>query len=110
MQVQLTTSAAQRIRDQIGQRGKGVGLRLGVKAAGCSGYRYVMDYADVVGPDDEVFESEGSRVVVDRASLSMLNGSTLDFVREGLNQRFRVLNPQAQDQCGCGDSFSVGQP
>lgn len=107
MTLQLTTNAAQRIRDQLAARGKGVALRLGVKTTGCNGYSYVMDYADEIRPDDRVFEAHGSRVVVDTKSLELLAGSTLDYVREGLNQRFRVSNPRVKDQCGCGDSFSI---
>lgn len=107
MTLQLTTTAAQRIRDQLAVRGKGVGLRLGVKPTGCNGYSYVMDYADEVHADDQVFEAHGSKLVVDTESLGLLDGSTLDYVREGLNQRFRVNNPRVKDQCGCGDSFSL---
>jgi iron-sulfur cluster assembly protein len=107
MAINLTESAAKRIQDQLSKRGRGLGLRVGVKASGCSGYSYVIDYADEIMPDDQVFEAHGARLVVDPKSLPMLEGTTLDFQREGLNQMFRFLNPNAKDACGCGESFSV---
>lgn len=107
MTIQLTESAAQRIQEQLDKRGHGLGLRVGVKASGCSGYSYVIDYADEIKPEDEVFEAHGARLVVDSQSLPLLDGTTLDFRREGLNQMFRFLNPNAKDACGCGESFSV---
>lgn len=107
MAIQLTASAAQRIQDQLSKRGHGVGLRVGVKASGCSGFSYVIDYADEIKPEDLVFEAHGARLVVDTQSLPMLEGTTLDFQREGLNQMFRFLNPNAKDACGCGESFSI---
>jgi iron-sulfur cluster assembly protein len=107
MAIQLTEAAAKRIQEQIGKRGRGLGLRVGVKPSGCSGYSYVIDYADEVRPDDQVFEAHGARLVVDAKSLPILAGSTLDFQREGLNQMFRFLNPNAKNACGCGESFSV---
>jgi iron-sulfur cluster assembly protein len=107
MAIQLTESAAKRIQDQLNKRGRGLGLRVGVKASGCSGYSYILDYADEILPEDRVFEAHGARLVVDAKSLPVLEGSTLDFQREGLNQLFRFLNPNAKDACGCGESFSV---
>jgi iron-sulfur cluster assembly protein len=107
MAIHVTEAAAKRIQDQLARRGHGLGLRVGVKASGCSGYSYVIDYADEIGPDDQVIETHGVRVVVDAKSLPVLAGSTLDFQREGLNQMFRFLNPNARDACGCGESFSV---
>lgn len=107
MSVSLSTAAADRIRRQIASRGHGLGLRLGVKASGCSGFSYVVDYADALGPDDLVFETEGVQVVVDRESLPMLDGTRVDFVREGLNESFRFANPNAAGECGCGESFTV---
>jgi iron-sulfur cluster assembly protein len=107
MAIQLTESAARRIQDQLDKRGRGLGLRVGVKASGCSGYSYVIDYADEIKPEDEVFEAHGARLVVDAKSLPILEGTTLDFQREGLNQMFRFLNPNAKDACGCGESFSI---
>ena len=107
MNINLTESAAQRIQDQLAKRGRGLGLRVGVKASGCSGYSYVIDYADEIRQEDQVFEAHGARLVVDAKSLPILEGTTLDFQREGLNQMFRFLNPNAKDACGCGESFSV---
>ena len=107
MAIQLTEQAAARIREQLAKRGQGLGLRLGVKASGCSGYSYTIDYADKISDEDKVFEAHGARVVVDPASMPVLDGTTLDFKREGLNQMFRFINPNVKDECGCGESFSV---
>ena len=107
MAMNLTESAARRIREQLTKRGHGLGLRVGVKTSGCSGYSYVIDYADDIKPDDLVIEAHGAKLVVDSKSHPLLEGTTLDFQREGLNQMFRFLNPNAKDQCGCGESFSV---
>lgn len=107
MTIELTEAAADRVRQQIAQRGKGLGLRVGVRKSGCSGMAYTMDYADEVGATDEVIEAHGVKLVVDRNSLSYLDGSTLDFRREGLNQMFRFENPNVSDECGCGESFTV---
>jgi iron-sulfur cluster assembly protein len=107
MTITLTEQAATRIREQLQRRGSGLGLRVGVRTSGCSGYSYVIDYADEVRPDDEVFEAHGAKVVIDAKSLPILDGTTLDFRREGLNQMFRFLNPNARDECGCGESFAV---
>jgi iron-sulfur cluster assembly protein len=107
MSINLTESAARRIQHQLEKRGRGLGLRVGVKASGCSGYSYVIDYADEISKEDQVFEAHGVRLVVDAKSLPLLKGTTLDFQREGLNQMFRFLNPNAKDACGCGESFSV---
>ena len=107
MAIQLTEQAAARIREQLAKRGQGLGLRLGVKASGCSGYSYTIDYADKIADEDQVFEAHGARVVVDPRSMPVLDGTTLDFKREGLNQMFRFINPNVKDECGCGESFSV---
>lgn len=107
MAVSLTESAAERVRRHLTERGRGVGLRLGVKASGCSGFSYVVDYADAVGSDDLVFDSHGVKVVVDRTQLAAVDGTQIDFVRQGLNEIFRFENPNAQAECGCGESFSV---
>ncbi|MDN5939438.1 MAG: iron-sulfur cluster assembly accessory protein [Salinisphaera sp.] len=107
MGITLTQAAADRLREQLSSRDGGGGLRVGVRKSGCSGYRYTMDYADEVGPTDDVFESCGARVVVDRADLSILDGCTLDFRAEGLNRMFRFDNPRAQNACGCGESFNL---
>ncbi|MGB1581327.1 MAG: HesB/IscA family protein [Nevskiales bacterium] len=109
MAIELTQSAAQRITEQLHSRGSGLGLRVQVKETGCSGYGYVMDYADEIGESDIVFEGHGAKLVVDPDSLQLLDGSTLDFVREGLNRMFRFNNPNATGACGCGESFTVGE-
>ena len=108
MAIDLTQSAAARIKEQLNSRGNGVGLRVSVKATGCSGYGYVMDYADDIAANDAVFEAHGAKLVIDPESLALLDGSTLDFVREGLNRMFRFNNPNATGACGCGESFTVG--
>lgn len=107
MTIALTEAAAARVRQQLAQRGKGIGLRVGIRKSGCSGFAYTMDYADEIGDTDEVVEAHGVKVVVDRKSLPYLDGSTLDFRREGLNQMFRFDNPNVTDECGCGESFAV---
>ena len=90
-----------------GERGHGVGLRLGVRKTGCSGFAYVVNYADSVEPGDRVFDSQGVRVLVDAHSLELIDGTEVDFVREGLNEAFRFRNPNVRGECGCGESFSV---
>jgi iron-sulfur cluster assembly protein len=107
MAIQLTESAARQIQTQLAKRGSGLGLRVGVKKVGCSGFAYTYDYADDVRADDRTFESHGTKVVVDERSLEVLDGSTLDFVREGLKQAFKFDNPNIDATCGCGESFSV---
>lgn len=105
--IQLTDSAAKRITAQITKRGKGIGLRVGVKKSGCSGWAYVLDYADEVAADDEVYQAGSAKVVVKREHLDKLDGLTLDFQREGLNESFKFINPNVKAQCGCGESFAV---
>ncbi len=107
MSIQLTENAVKQIKAQLAKRGRGLGLRVGVKTVGCSGYAYTYDYADEVRADDQLFEANGARVVVDTKSLELLEGSTLDFVKEGLKQVFRFHNPNVDATCGCGESFSV---
>jgi len=107
MSISLTDSAAERIRNRLVDRGRGVGLRLGVKSSGCSGFSYVIDYADEIRPGDLVFESGGVKVIVDPASLPTIDGTRIDFVRQGLNESFRFDNPNVRGECGCGESFSV---
>lgn len=107
MAITLTENAAKHIRNQIGKRGRGIGLRLGVKRVGCSGLAYTMDYADQVGENDVVFESHDAKVVVDRAALEYLDGTRVDFRREGLAESFKFDNPNVSATCGCGESFSV---
>jgi iron-sulfur cluster assembly protein len=107
MLIQLTETAARRIDSQLAKRGKGLGLRLGIKKSGCSGYAYTMDYADEVGPDDRVFESHGAKLVIREEHLPMLEGLTVDFKKQGLNESFDFINPKAKALCGCGESFAV---
>jgi iron-sulfur cluster assembly protein len=107
MSISLTESAAERVRSHLARRGGGLGLRLGVKASGCSGLRYVIDYADEAHADDLVFDSHGVKVFVDRASLPAIDGLCVDFVRQGLNESFRFNNPKVRGECGCGESFTV---
>jgi iron-sulfur cluster assembly protein len=105
--IHLTTNAAQRINAQLAKRGKGVGLRVGVKKSGCSGWAYVLDYADTLEADDQVFEVQGAKVVVNGTQLDKLDGLTLDYQREGLNEAFKFINPNVKGECGCGESFAV---
>jgi iron-sulfur cluster assembly protein len=107
MSVTLSSAAADRVSSFLKQRGHGVGLRLGIKKTGCSGYAYVVNYAESVGTDDVVFEDRGVKVVVDKASLPMVEGTEVDFVKQGLNEAFKFRNPKAKSECGCGESFSV---
>ncbi len=108
--ISLTPAAAQRIASQIEKRGSGLGLRLAVKESGCSGYSYVMDYAEEQGADDHVIEEHGVRLFIDAASLPLLKGLRLDYRREGLNELFKFDNPNAQELCGCGESFTTAAP
>ncbi len=105
--VSLTAAAAKRIQQQLTQRGRGVGLRVGVKRSGCSGWAYTLDYADQVEAEDAVFESHDAKVVVARPHLAQLSGITVDFQRDGLNERFAFINPNVKGTCGCGESFAV---
>ena len=107
MTIQVTENAAKQIRTQISKRGRGVGLRVGVKEVGCSGFAYTFDYADEVRPGDSLIEAHDAKVVVDENSVALLDGSTLDFVKEGLTQSFKFENPNVDATCGCGESFSV---
>lgn len=107
MAVMLTESAARHVSRYLQRRGKGIGLRLGVKTSGCSGLAYKLEYADEPNPEDVQFESHGVRVFVDPRSLPYLDGTELDFVREGLNEGFRFNNPNVKGECGCGESFQV---
>jgi iron-sulfur cluster assembly protein len=107
MSISLTPSAADRVRSHLARRGHGLGLRLSIKETGCSGYSYVIDYADTAGPDDLVFEDQGVKVFVDRESFPALDGTCVDFVRQGLNESFQFQNPNVKAECGCGESFTV---
>jgi len=107
MSISLTSAAADRIRAFLARRGRGIGLRVGVKKTGCSGFAYVVNYADDVKPDDVIFEQEGVKVVVDRDSLGYIDGTEVDFVKQGLNEAFRFRNPNVKGECGCGESFTI---
>ncbi|AEG69644.1 MULTISPECIES: iron-sulfur cluster assembly protein IscA [Ralstonia solanacearum species complex] len=105
--ITLTDKAAQHVTRYLARRGKGVGLRLGVKTTGCSGLAYKLEYADEIAAEDNVFESNGVKVIVDPKSLPYIDGTELDYAREGLNEGFRFNNPNVKDECGCGESFRV---
>lgn len=107
MSISLTPSAAERVRSHLASRGRGLGLRLSIKATGCSGFSYVIDYADTTEGDDLVFEDQGVKVYVDPASFPVLDGTRVDFVRKGLNESFQFQNPNVKAECGCGESFTV---
>ncbi|AGH83505.1 MULTISPECIES: iron-sulfur cluster assembly protein IscA [Ralstonia solanacearum species complex] len=105
--ITLTEKAAQHVTRYLARRGKGVGLRVGVKTTGCSGLAYKLEYADEIAAEDNVFESNGVKVIVDPKSLPYIDGTELDYAREGLNEGFRFNNPNVKDECGCGESFRV---
>ena len=107
MPISLTPAAADRVRNFLTRRGHGVGLRLGVKKTGCSGFAYVVNYADDVNASDVVFEQQGVKVIVDKDSLGFIDGTEVDFVKQGLNEAFRFRNPNVKGECGCGESFTV---
>ncbi len=107
MAITLTERAAKQIRQQLEKRGRGVALRLGVKKSGCSGFAYSFDYADDILDGDQLFESHNAKIVVSRDQLSFIDGSELDFVQEGLNSSFKFSNPNIDNTCGCGESFSL---
>ena len=107
MAISITEAAANRIKDSLATRGKGVGLRLGVKTSGCSGYMYTIDFADEMTDEDQVFEDHGAKIIIDNESMNFLDGTEVDYGREGLNEAFRFNNPNASAECGCGESFTV---
>lgn len=107
MSISLTERAARHVERYLGKRGKGIGLRLGVRTTGCSGLAYKLEYVDERAPEDEVFESHGVQVFIDPKSLAYLAGTELDYTREGLNEGFRFSNPNEKAQCGCGESFTI---
>ncbi|WP_301098959.1 iron-sulfur cluster assembly protein IscA [Otariodibacter sp.] len=107
MSIILTETAANRVRTFLDNRGKGIGLRLGVKTSGCSGLAYVLEFVDVLNEDDQVFEQHGVKIIVDAKSLVYLDGTELDYVKEGLNEGFKYSNPNIKNECGCGESFHV---
>ena len=107
MAITVSEAAARHVNRYLSKRGKGLGVRLGVKTTGCSGLAYKLEYVDEAAPEDVVFEAHGVKVLVDPKSLAYIDGTELDFVREGLNEGFRFNNPTERDRCGCGESFRV---
>jgi iron-sulfur cluster assembly protein len=107
MAISLTNSAATRVKSFLEKRGRGVGLRIGVRKSGCSGYAYTIDYADAIRADDVVFDRDGVKVIIDPKSLSLIDGTEVDFVKDGLNEAFKFRNPNVKGECGCGESFTV---
>tara|TARA_R110001583_G_scaffold19886_9_gene77207 strand:- start:1742 stop:2065 length:324 start_codon:yes stop_codon:yes gene_type:complete len=105
--ITLTEPAAKHVANFLKNRGKGLGLRLGVKTSGCSGMAYVLEFVDVLNDDDEMFTDHGVNIIVDKKSLLYIDGTELDFVKEGLNEGFEFNNPNIDGECGCGESFSV---
>ncbi|MGL5291961.1 MAG: iron-sulfur cluster assembly protein IscA [Vibrionaceae bacterium] len=107
MAIILTDAAAQRVQSFLQKRGKGIGLRLAVRTSGCSGMAYVLEFVDEINEEDQVFEQKGVKVIVDSKSLLYLDGTELDFAKEGLNEGFKFNNPNVTSECGCGESFHV---
>lgn len=107
MGISLTQPAAERVTAFLESRGKGIGLRIGVKTTGCSGMAYVLEFIDEFNDEDQVFESKGIKLIIDPKSLLYLDGTELDFTKEGLNEGFKFNNPNVKDMCGCGESFTV---
>lgn len=107
MAVTMTAAASERVKSFLANRGKGIGLRLGIKTTGCSGLAYVLEFVDDINADDEVFQVDDVNIIIDSKSLAYLEGTELDFVKEGLNEGFQFTNPNAKGECGCGESFNV---
>ena len=107
MALSLTQPAAERVKTYLDARGSGIGLRVGVKKTGCNGFAYIVNYADQADDGDAVFEDRGVKLVVDQKSLALIDGTEIDFVKDGLNEAFRFRNPNVSGECGCGESFSV---
>ncbi len=107
MAITMTKAATSRVSSFLDNRGKGIGLRLGVKTTGCSGMAYVLEFVDVLNDEDEIFEQDNVKIVIDPKSLVYLDGTELDFVKEGLNEGFQFNNPNVKGECGCGESFNV---
>ena len=105
--ITVTEKAARHVANYLAKRGRGIGVRFGVRTSGCSGMAYKLEFVDSADPEDHVFESHGVKVLVDPKSLPYIDGTELDFVREGLNEGFKFNNPNIKDQCGCGESFNV---
>ena len=107
MAIKITETAAQHVAEQLESRGKGLGIRVGVKTTGCSGMAYVLEFADKLEVGDQVFEEQGVKIIVDPKSLVYIDGTEMDFVKQGVNQGFEFRNPNAKGECGCGESFSI---
>ncbi|MBL4829208.1 MAG: iron-sulfur cluster assembly protein IscA [Aliivibrio sp.] len=107
MAITVTEAAASRVRTFLENRGKGIGLRLGVKTTGCSGMAYILEFVDQLNDEDKTFEEHGVTIIIDTKSLVYLDGTELDFAKEGLNEGFQFNNPNAKSECGCGESFNV---
>ncbi|MFN4329798.1 MAG: iron-sulfur cluster assembly protein IscA [Limnobacter sp.] len=107
MAITLTERAAEHVTKFLAKRGKGLGLRLGVRTTGCSGMAYKLEFVDSANPEDQLFESHGVKLFVDPKSAPYLEGIELDFAREGLNEGFKFNNPNEKARCGCGESFTV---
>ena len=107
MAISLTESAAERVNNYLNSRGAGIGLRLGITKTGCSGYSYVINYADAVEVEDVVFEDRGVKIVVDPNALKLIDGTEVDFIKNGLNEAFSFKNPNVTGECGCGESFNI---
>jgi iron-sulfur cluster assembly protein len=107
MAITMTESAARHVQRSLEGRGKGAGIRLGVRTTGCSGLAYVLEFVDELAAEDQVYESFGVKLIIDPKSLVYLDGTELDFTREGLNEGFKFNNPNVRGECGCGESFNV---
>ena len=107
MAITLTEAAAERVQAFLDNRGKGIGLRVGIKTSGCSGMAYILEFIDETEEGDKVFESQGVKVIVDAKSLLYIDGTELDYGKEGLNEGFQFNNPNVKGGCGCGESFTV---
>lgn len=107
MAISITDSAAKHVAEQLQTRGHGLGIRVGVTTTGCSGMAYVLEFVDKVEVGDRVFEEQGVKIVVDPKSLVYIDGTEMDFVKQGINEGFEFKNPNAKGECGCGESFSV---
>ena len=107
MAISITETAARHVSEQLAGRGRGLGIRVGVKTTGCSGMAYTLEFADALQADDQVFEARGVKIVVDPGSLVYLDGTEMDFVKQGVNEGFEFKNPNAKAECGCGESFTV---
>lgn len=107
MAISITETAAKHVADQLASRGRGLGIRVGVKTTGCSGMAYVLEFVDKLDVGDQVFEDHGVKIVVDPKSLAYIDGTEMDFVKQGVNEGFEFKNPNAKGECGCGESFSV---